>query len=103
MVPDWFRPQRLGLVFEANVGKGKLLVSSINLEDNLQERPAARQLLHSLLEYAKSDRFAPVTTVSLDAIRSLLREPNKVQGLGAKIESDRAHRNYAAAHSIDGD
>ncbi len=103
VVPDWFRPQRLGLVFEANVGKGKLLVSSINLEDNLQERPAARQLLHSLLEYAKSDRFAPVTTVSLDAIRSLLREPNKVQGLGAKIESDRAHRNYAAAHSIDGD
>jgi hypothetical protein len=71
VVPDWFRPQRLGLVFEAKVGQGKLLVSSINLVDDLSRRPAARQLRQSLLRYAASNRFQPTTDVKADAIRDL--------------------------------
>ncbi len=103
VVPDWFRPQRLGLVFEARVGKGKLLVSSINLSDDLQKRPAARQLRLSLLQYAESDSFQPATTVSADAIRGLFRRETVVQQLGAQIEADSAHRSHPATNAIDGD
>ena len=75
VVPDWFHPQRLGLVFEAKVGQGKLLVCSINLIDDLQTRPAARQLRHSLLQYATGDDFSPKTDVSLEAVRALFHQP----------------------------
>jgi len=74
VVPDWFKPQRLGLVFEAKVGAGKLLVCSIDLDSDLASRPVARQMRHSLLCYAASDAFHPQTNVGCEAIRSLFRE-----------------------------
>jgi len=71
VVSDWFDPKRLGLVFEARVDEGALLVSSIDLTRNLDERPVAQQLRHSLLRYAKSDQFDPDETVSADAVAGL--------------------------------
>ncbi len=59
VIDDWFTNRRLGLVFEARVGKGRLLVTSIDLERDLEANPVARQMRHSLLRYAASDRFAP--------------------------------------------
>ena len=52
------RVHKLGLVFEARVGPGRLLVCAADLLA-LQDHPEARQLLHSLLAYAASDRFQP--------------------------------------------
>jgi hypothetical protein len=68
--PDSFRPivqvidnfsrnHKLGNLFEARIGKGKLLVCSIDLERNLGERPAARQMLRSILSYMATDAFRP--------------------------------------------
>lgn len=102
VVPDWFRPQRLGLVFQAKVGKGKLLVSSIDLENDLDQRPAARQLRHSLLKYAASDSFDPKISVDLASIRSLFRELPLLQQIGARIRADSAHRDHPAENAIDG-
>jgi hypothetical protein len=68
VIDDWNQNRRLGLVFEARVGDGKLLVCSSDLRTDVQNRPAARQLLHSLLGYAASDRFEPTTGVSFVAI-----------------------------------
>ncbi|MGV3509638.1 MAG: sugar-binding domain-containing protein [Sphingobacteriaceae bacterium] len=71
MVPDWNRPDKIGLVFEAKVGKGSLLLTSVNLRDNLDKRPVARQFLYSLKEYAGSKDFSPseeLTTEMIDAI-----------------------------------
>ena len=79
VVPDWFRPQRLGLAFEVKVGQGKLLVCSVDLKSDLENRPVARQLRHSLLRYAASDAFAPTTSVSLDALAGLFREPTMLR------------------------
>ena len=103
VVPDWFRPLRLGLVFEAKVGQGKLLACSIDLNDDMQARPAARQLRHSLLQYAASDDFAPKTTVSLEAIHDLFREPSLLQRLRAEVIADSSHPDYPATNVIDGD
>ncbi|WP_171056117.1 sugar-binding domain-containing protein [Paenibacillus sinopodophylli] len=52
------RQQKLGILFEAKVGKGKLMICSIDLWSQ-QDRPEAQQLLHSLLNYCKSDKFVP--------------------------------------------
>jgi hypothetical protein len=103
VVPDWFRPKRLGLVLEASVGEGKLLVCSIDLSSDLESRPVAQQLRHSLLQYAASDDFQPSTAVEVDHIRKLFRQPTLLQQLGATATADSAHRGYAPAQAIDGD
>ena len=103
VVPDWFHPQRLGLVFEAKVGKGRLLVTSIDLESDLQDRPVARQMRHSLLRYAASDAFAPKHAVTMDEVRHLVKEPSALERLGAEASADSVHPGYEAALAIDGD
>jgi len=72
VIDDWFTARRLGLIFEAKVGKGKLLVSSIDLETGLEGNLVARQLRSSLLNYAASDRFDPKTEVTVEQLKSLV-------------------------------
>lgn len=73
VIDDWFTGRKLGLVFEAKVGKGKLVVCSIDLERDLEDNPVARQFKHSLLKYMASHRFSPKTSVAIDQLRSLAR------------------------------
>ena len=72
-IDTWVRNLRLGLLFEARVGGGSLLVSSIDFKTDLEARPAARQLLYSLLRYVGGDGFAPRQTVGADDVRRLFR------------------------------
>jgi hypothetical protein len=72
VIDDWFTNRRLGLVFEARVGTGRLLVTSIDLENDIEANPVARQMRHSLLRYAAGARFAPKVEVTPDAIRALM-------------------------------
>lgn len=51
--------KKLGLLFEAVVGKGKLLVCSADIVSDLETRPVARQLRHSILKYMNSSKFKP--------------------------------------------
>jgi hypothetical protein len=64
-IDTWFENRRLALAFEGKVGKGKLMVCSINLADNLEERLGTRQIRHSILSYMGSKDFNP--TQQLDA------------------------------------
>lgn len=71
VIDDWFTARPLGLVFEANIGKGKLIVSAIDLLTDRQNRPEARQLLYSLSAYMQSSSFAPKTTLQENEIAQL--------------------------------
>ena len=51
VIDDWALCRDLGLVFEMKVGKGKVLVCAIDILNDLESRPVARQLKYSLLEY----------------------------------------------------
>ena len=70
-IDTWFINRKLGMLFEVNVGKGKLLMTSIDLTDSLAERPVAEQLKLSIINYMQSDKFRPETTVSLQTISDL--------------------------------
>lgn len=72
VIDDWNTNRKLGLVFEAAVGGGKLLVTSIDLRTDLEDRPVARQMLASLLAYMGSDAFAPRAALSVEMIRALV-------------------------------
>jgi hypothetical protein len=73
VIDDWFSNRSLGLVIEVKVGKGKLILSGTDLVHNLGKRPASRQLLKSLQEYASSDAFHPATEMSVNDVRSFIR------------------------------
>jgi hypothetical protein len=64
--------KKLGIGFEARVGGGKLLVLAVDTTKQIDDRPATRQLLRSIDNYVKSDKFAPTTEVSREFIESFL-------------------------------
>ena len=73
VIDDWVTNRQLALLFEANVGKGKLLVSGIDLNNDLENRPEARQLLFSLKNYMHSNKYNPVSRLNIEEIQSLFK------------------------------
>lgn len=71
VVDDWVTARSLGLVFECKIGNGKLLVSSIDLLSEKEQRAEARQLLYSLLKYMESNAFDPKFNVNVSKIQNL--------------------------------
>ena len=103
VVPDWFRPKRLALVFEARVLNGRVLVCSVDLLTRLQERLVARQMRASLLRYMQSDSFNPQVKLTAEQISSLIKPPTAMQRFGATIIADSQQAGYEAVRAIDDD
>jgi len=70
-IDTWFVNRKLGLLYEAKVGKGKLIMTSIDLTTNLEERPVAECLFRSIINYMKSDKFEPAFTVDSKTVSDL--------------------------------
>lgn len=64
--------EKLGIGFEARVNGGKLLVLAVDTKKDMDKRPATRQLLHSIDNYVKSDKFLPQVDVEESFIQSFL-------------------------------
>ena len=54
-IDTWFINRRLAMLFEAKVGKGKLVVCSADISSDLDKRIVARQMRSSVLNYMNSD------------------------------------------------
>jgi hypothetical protein len=76
-IDTWFLNRRLALLFEAQVGKGKIIVCSADLQSNINERPAARQLLFSLTKYMLSDQFNPKYKIEYSIIAELFEKKER--------------------------
>lgn len=82
-VDDWNRNYKLGMIFEAKVGRGKLLVSSADLENDLENRIIARSLRKSILDYMISAKFNPQVSITPNNFREILFPTRIMQRLGA--------------------
>jgi hypothetical protein len=71
VMDNFFRNRQLSNLFEARVGEGSLVFSSIDLVQGLEERPASQQLKKSLLGYMNSEAFSPEKEVSLQELETL--------------------------------
>jgi len=77
-IDTWFLNRRLGLIFEARVGKGSLVVSSADLGPGMgEDRPAARQLYYSIMKYMGSRWFAPEGKVDIAVVKGLFETPSR--------------------------
>lgn len=98
-VDDWNRNWKLGLIFECKVGKGRLMVCSFNLDSDLSDKPVARQLRRSLLDYMTTAKFRPEVEVSPTQIRTFLFDSRIMARLGATADATGSGANNV----IDGD
>ncbi len=73
VVDDWFKNRKLGLVFEARLSKGRVLYTSLDLRSNIDQRPVARQMLHSLLSYMGTAAFEPNQELTPQHLQVLLK------------------------------
>jgi hypothetical protein len=97
-IDDWNRNYKLGVLFEARVGNGKLMVSTADLENRLDERVVARQLRKSVLDYMAGPGFQPKATVPAAEFRATLFDTRVMKKLGA-----RASGWPDAGNAVDGD
>ena len=84
-IDEWNRNDKMSLLFECQVGTGRLMMTSINLE---QDTPQAAALKKSILSYMKSDAFEPQGQVSWKQLSSLFEMNDVMKELGAKIDDD---------------
>lgn len=74
-IDTWFLSRRLSTLFEARVGKGRLIMTSFDVRNYLSIRPVARELMHALITYMESDDFRPTQTVTVEQIEAIYSRP----------------------------
>jgi len=70
-IDTWFVSRKIGMLFEAKVGKGRLVMTTMDLTRNLDTRIVARQMRKSILNYMHSNKFNPQWTIEQERISDL--------------------------------
>lgn len=87
-IDTWFLSRKAGMLFEAKVLNGRLLMTSMDLTSDPDNRIVARQLYASVLQYMQSDRFRPAQTLTVENIRQLYTEKAPAIDFGTKGAPD---------------
>lgn len=106
VIDNFARNHKLGDLFEARVGQGKLLVCTIDLLRLAPQQPAANQLLKGLYAYASSAAFHPSQELDPKLLDRLLTPATNgtMHTLGARIvHTDSEADGFEAANILDGD
>mgnify|MGYP002856043559 CR=1 FL=1 len=70
-IDTWHVSRKLGMLVEANVLKGKLLMTTMDITNDLGHRLVARQMRQAILRYMRSDDFKPALTLQPQVITDL--------------------------------
>ncbi len=70
VIDNFDRCHKLGIVFEARVGKGNLLVCTSRLSE-IADRDEVKWFAQSLIAYAESDAFQPKGKMTLETFREI--------------------------------
>ena len=74
-IDTWHISRKLGMLVEAKVLGGQLLMTTMDVTRHLESRPVARQMRHAIVRYMQSADFAP----------SLSLEPSVIADLFVKV------------------
>ena len=67
-IDTWHVSRKLGMMVEANVLNGKLLITTMDITRNLDSRVVARQMRHAIMAYMNSSDFQPSLTLKPEVI-----------------------------------
>jgi hypothetical protein len=72
VIDNFERNYKLGILFEFTVGKGKLLISTTNI-DAILTKPEGRQYYQAILNYASSENFKPTAEISISDLQKMFK------------------------------
>jgi len=67
-IDTWHVSRKLGMLIEAKVLKGRLLMTTMDITNDLEHRVVARQMRKAILDYMQSDDFQPTLTLTPEII-----------------------------------
>ena len=67
-IDTWHVSRKLGMIVEARVGEGRLLMTTMDISSDLDHRLVARQMRHALLSYIASPDFQPSLQLQPDVV-----------------------------------
>ena len=68
-IDTWHVSRKLGMLIEARVGKGRLLMTTMDITNRLDSRPVARQMRKAILSYMQSADFQPSMQLTPEVIQ----------------------------------
>ncbi|WP_417188473.1 sugar-binding domain-containing protein [Bacteroides sp.] len=104
VVDSWKINRKLALLAECRLGKGKLMISSIDFTTDMNERMVSRNLYAQILDYMNSKFFAPEFELTENVMLSVLGgTKNNLVEMGAKIKGQNRKQTLLAQMLVDGD
>ena len=73
-IDTWHISRKLGMLVEANVLGGRLLMTTMDIDNSLQSRPVARRMRKAIIEYMESDDFRPSISLNPQVITNLFEK-----------------------------
>jgi len=71
MIPSWKVNRKLSVLTEVKAGKGKLMLCSMDIMSDLDNRKVAAQFRYSLLKYMLSENFKPSEEVGYNSLQEI--------------------------------
>lgn len=76
VVDNFVTNRNLGNIFEAKIGEGRLLFTSIDLKTDINNRLVAKQLKMSLVDYMNTEQFSPKKELEIEKLLTI-KTPEK--------------------------
>ncbi|MCR4773380.1 MAG: beta-glucuronidase [Prevotella sp.] len=70
-IDTWHVSRKLGMIVEANVLKGKLLITTMDISSDLSRRLVARQMRNAIISYMQSKDFCPPITLDTQVVADM--------------------------------
>ena len=105
LIDGWKTNRKLGVLAEAKLGNGKIIITSMDLDSDLENRIVARQLRYSIEKYIESQNFNPKILIDRKHIDALIYKPaNKLaSSIIKKVSVNTFERFYDATLAFDKD
>ena len=87
-IDTWHVSRKLGMMVEAKVGKGKLLMTTMDLQNDLSHRLVAAQMRKAILSYMTSGEFNPGLSIDKQIIEDLFTKSAPAVNMYTKDSPD---------------
>ncbi len=87
-IDTWHISRKLGMIAEASVLNGKLLITTMDISSDLNRRHVARQMRRAILAYMASPDFQPKITLQPETIRHLFTKDGPKVSMFTKESPD---------------
>ncbi len=68
-IDTWHVSRKLGMLIEANVLRGRLLMTTMDIDRDLSHRLVARQMRQAIISYMQSNDFLPSVTLDVQQVQ----------------------------------